>query len=384
LSNLRVEKVLATEHLDALRAEWNALADTMRPRLPFVTWEWATAWWRHLREDRAAVGDSLCVRTVRNAEGELIAVAPLMVTERPRFGPLRVRKLHLFGADPNITEIRRMCCRPAWEDEACRALLEDLERERPAWDWLVLSGISDSAGAFLATPGLQRGRDVPDYVLPLPSSWNALRATLKHNIKESLRKCYNSLQRDGLSARLTVVSEPGQIEAGLQDFFRLHAARAGQAGTIPHQDVFRSRPARQFLVDVCRSFARRGATRLFLLEVGGKVVAARIGFAFGDELYLYYSGYDPEYARYSVMTTAVAEVIKWAIDNRFELINLSTGNDVSKTRWGPREIVFREAVLVRPRMRARLAHRAVASAGVASRALWVASLALRLFGRRAG
>jgi hypothetical protein len=173
LSELRVEKVLTAEHMDALRPEWNAVADTMHPRLPFATWEWATSWWRHFREDRAAVGDSLRARAVRDAAGELIAVAPLMLTQRPRSGPLRVRTLQLFGADPNITEVRRMCCRPGREEQIYRTLLADLEREGHAWDWRVLSGILDSATSVLATPGLRQHREIPDYVLPLPASWDA-------------------------------------------------------------------------------------------------------------------------------------------------------------------------------------------------------------------
>jgi CelD/BcsL family acetyltransferase involved in cellulose biosynthesis len=84
------------------------------------------------------------------------------------------------------------------------------------------------------------------------------------------------------------------------------------------------------------------------------------------------------------MTTLLAEAIKWAIENGLTLVNLSTGNDPSKARWGPREIVFREAVMVRPRMRARLAHGTVAVARVAARSAWIAGLAFRLLGRRAG
>jgi CelD/BcsL family acetyltransferase involved in cellulose biosynthesis len=382
VSELRVERVFTTDHLDALRTEWNAVADTMRPRLPFGTWEWATAWWRHFREDRVAVGDSLRARVVRDAAGELVAVVPLMLTQRPRVGPLRVRTLHFFGADPNITEIRRMCCRPGREEEVYRAVLADLERDVQGWDWLVLSGIPESASAILALPGLRRSRESPAYVLPLPASWDELRASLKPNIKRSLRHCYNSLRRDGLSPRRVVVSAPEQMESGLEHLFRLHAARADQKRASGQHDVFRAGRARRFLVDVCLALARRDVTRLFLLEVGGKVVAARVGFRLGDELYLYYSGYDPAYGRYSVATTLLAEAIKWAIENRLTLVNLSTGNDASKARWGPREILFREAVMVRPRMRARLAHGAIGVARVAARYAWIAGLAIRLLGRR--
>ena len=56
---------------------------------------------------------------------------------------------------------------------------------------------------------------------------------------------------------------------------------------------------------------------------------------------MYFSGYDLAWGRFSVMTTLVAEAIKWAIAERLRIFNLSTGNDVSKTRWRPLTVEFR-------------------------------------------
>ena len=81
-----------------------------------------------------------------------------------------------------------------------------------------------------------------------------------------------------------------------------------------------------------------------MLCIAGEAVALRLGFVHDDELYLYYSGYDPAWGRYSVMTTVVAEAIKWAIGQGFGRVNLSTGSDVSKTRWRPSHVEYVEGV----------------------------------------
>jgi CelD/BcsL family acetyltransferase involved in cellulose biosynthesis len=73
---------------------------------------------------------------------------------------------------------------------------------------------------------------------------------------------------------------------------------------------------------------------------------------------MYYSGFDPEWSRFSVMTTTVAEAIKYAIEHGLKTVNLSPGNDVSKTRWGPRELQYTSAYEQRDRLRSRLASRA--------------------------
>ena len=86
------------------------------------------------------------------------------------------------------------------------------------------------------------------------------------------------------------------------------------------------------------------------------MVATRVGFVVGDSLYLYYSGYDPAWARFGVMTTTLAEAIKYAIGRGMATVNLSPGTDVSKTRWGPRAIELGSAVQVARSLKSRLAY----------------------------
>jgi CelD/BcsL family acetyltransferase involved in cellulose biosynthesis len=102
--------------------------------------------------------------------------------------------------------------------------------------------------------------------------------------------------------------------------------------------------------------------RVFQLEIAGQVVASRIGFIVSGSLYLYYSGFDPEWSKYSVMTTAVAEAIKYAIEQGLKTVNLSPGNDISKTRWGPRAVPALTAYEHSGRVRSRLVRHAYVKA----------------------
>ena len=54
------------------------------------------------------------------------------------------------------------------------------------------------------------------------------------------------------------------------------------------------------------------------------------------------------------MTTVVAEAIKWAIARGLHRLNLGTGYDVSKTRWGPEETVYWDALQLGPGLRGRV------------------------------
>jgi CelD/BcsL family acetyltransferase involved in cellulose biosynthesis len=358
---LTVESFGGVEALGALEPEWRDLSDAYGAGLPFRTWEWHDSWWRHLAEHRLGVEDAPRVQAFRDRSGRLVAVAPLMLTRRPGSGPLAVRAIDFLGADPNITELRGLLCDPAWEREVHAALLAQLRARAEEWDWLYWRGIRSGGElerALSAEPDVQFLEDVPNYVLPLEGTWEKFRASRSRNLKESLRKCYNSLKRDGHRFGFAVAIAPAEVAAALERFWELHGARARLGGTVRHLDVFAAPPARAFLADVCQRLALRGQVRVFQLLIEDQVVAARIGFALGDSLYLYYSGYDPRWAPYSVMTTALAEAIKHALEAGVRVVNLSNGTDVSKTRWSPQEVVYRSAVQLSPTRRGRLAYRA--------------------------
>ena len=141
----------------------------------------------------------------------------------------------------------------------------------------------------------------------------------------------------------------------LEEIAALHRMRADLKGTVPHLDHFSSLICRDFLYAVCERLAERGAVRLFALRIGSRIVAMRLGFVVGDNLYLYYSGFDPQWGSYSVTTTSVAEAIKYAIANGLKTVSLSTTNDASKRRWGPREVRYGSACESNRRLRSRLA-----------------------------
>ena len=355
--SLRVEVITTIEGLRALEPEWRELEARAGLELPFQGAIWARHWWTSFAEKRFGLRDSLQIRAVRDGTGgRLLAVAPMMLTDRPAIGPLRIRILQFFGADPNITELRGMLCEPAREAEVWAALTADLRALSHAWDWIqwgsVLAG-SEGEQAIARGAGIEWGPQVPNYVLRLAPTWDEFKAGLSRNIKESLRKCYNAPKRDGHTFEFTVARTPAEVAEALPDFLRLHALRSAQGNTVRHADVFASKPARAFLCAVGPELAASGGIGVFCLRSAGKTIAARLGFFSASHLYLYYSGFEPEWGRYSVMTTTLAETIKWAIGQKIPAINLSFGKDVSKLRWKPEERTWLQAVEVSPTLRSR-------------------------------
>jgi len=358
-SEFTVGTVRSISGLLALEDEWREL-ETRLPCHPFVSFDWNVAWWQHMHERKRLVVDELSIKTFRTASGKLCAVAPLMVTVRPAVGPIRMRQLHFFGADSNMTEIRGVAVPDELRQSVYLALLKEMKSTANTWDWLIMSGLPSAPTITSAMqevlPTTRWLDDVPISILRLPPTWAEFKTGLSRNIKESLRKCQNAPKRDGLTLTPTVARTPSDVATAVEKFLHLHRCRSDRMDTIHHQNVFKTADSRRFLRDVCQRYAARDALRIFQLTLADEVIATRIGFLLGNTLYLYYSGYNPNYAKYSVMTTTLAHAIQYAIGNGIQIINLSTGNDLSKERWNPERFTYRSALVVSQTLRGQIAH----------------------------
>ena len=338
---------------DELEAEWNALDAQTVPRLPFTSPRWNRIWWKHYGRTSPDARDHLRLAVLRCEQNTLVAVAPMMLTSRPSAGPLRTHELQFLGADANITEIRGMVCRPGLEAEALHALSQHLVTLRD-WDWVQWRGLRHPDPTTLL-PAFRPGNPLIDNFIQLAQTWDEQRSLLSRNLKESLRKCYNSLSRDGHAWTFEAIGDPRDLGSELQRLMRYHELRSLALDTIPHPNAFASPESQRMIAEYVAEAGATGDVRIFALRIGDSLVAMRMGFICGRDLYLYYSGYDLQWSPYSVMTTVVAETVKWAIAQGFERVNLSTGEDESKRRWRPQQIKFSEGYEPAPSRRGRLA-----------------------------
>ena len=174
-------------------------------------------------------------------------------------------------------------------------------------------------------------------------------------MRKNIRKAYEFLERDGHKFVFRVVDQPADVHTAVNRFFTLHVARADATDMNNyHPNRFQTPRNRNFMMDYAHQTAKKGQLCLLELEIDGDVVGSRLGFKFGSELYLYFSGFDLSWKKYSIMILLMSETIKWAIQRGLKVVNLSTGNDQSKLRWRPVEIMFYDANQMAPTVRALL------------------------------
>ena len=206
--NWTIETVDSVPHLKSLAPEWDDLFFRAKASLPFLTAAWSISWWKHLAKEDFTARDGLRVFAVRDGE-DLVAVAPMILTEHPGVGPFRIRVLQFLGPDWNITELRGILCHSDYEGRVVAALAESFAGGGD-FDWIQWGGLRQGGGGEAALAGAHvtwtRDSSVP--VLTIPESWEAFRAGLKRNIRKSLRKCDNSLRRDGHVPRVGGCANP--------------------------------------------------------------------------------------------------------------------------------------------------------------------------------
>jgi CelD/BcsL family acetyltransferase involved in cellulose biosynthesis len=356
-----------TEPFDAfqrLLPEWEALDAQLNPRTPFSSPTWCRLWWKHLRRNTLTTQDYFFLHTVRNKNHQLVAVAPLMITHKPAVGPFRIRILQFLGAD-SITEVRGLVCRIDDQDAVFRALSKYFSHCRE-WDLFQWCGIRKLEPTLTFLEGLEADNFLPAYLVDLPPTWHGLAERLSSNTRKSIRKSYEFLTRDGYRFSFHVRDRLEDVSAALGNFFELHATRSKAKNMILHPNRFTGYPQHSSLItEFSAEMASRGLLCICELEINGAVVATRIAFRVGDDIYLYYSGFNIAWRKYSVMTTLMVETMKWCIANHIKRVNLSTGSDLGKLRWRPAEIRYYNKLQISPTLKGRLA-------------LWIYCLALEI------
>ena len=336
---------------------WEQLARATGAWLPFQEPGWSAAWWRHWQRQGRVRTDEFVLWVGRDGGRCVRALLPAVLSRQPGRGPLALRLLGPLGRDPNVTELQPLVCRPEDTGPAHVGLLGALAANRRSWDAFRWASVPAGVAAVVrASAGVEQVRCLPDYVLQTGESWPEFVGGLPRNVKEAMRKARNAPRRAGLEFSFRVLREVNEVLAVLPEFARLHAARSRAGGPHPaHPDVFSTTRARAFLAELMRSWAAAGIARVLALFHDGRLIACRLAFQMRETLYLYYSGWDPAYAPYSVMTRTVVDGMQWAVANGVRVVNLSTGTDVAKTRWRPACVEYETLWQWAPSARGRLA-----------------------------
>jgi CelD/BcsL family acetyltransferase involved in cellulose biosynthesis len=274
----------------ALEPEWNDAVERARIAHPFLRHEWIRTWW-----DSFGASHRLHLIVVREGSGRIIAIAPLMRESATSYG-VPVRRLALLANDHTPRSDFIVADRP---EEAYRAIWNTLLETVDQWDVLQLTQlpgtsptldvVSKLAAADRLATGTWRSSDSP--YLELTGTWEEYWTSLPSKFRANIRNRLSRLTRIG-EPRLEVLTDKAAIGGACDDAWRLEASGWKQdAGTSICSD-----PAvHRFYTLLTERATEREWLRLLFLTVGGRRIAVSYGACYDGRLFLFKTGYDPEY-----------------------------------------------------------------------------------------
>jgi CelD/BcsL family acetyltransferase involved in cellulose biosynthesis len=195
----------------------------------------------------------------------------------------------------------------------------------------------EAAGGWWAGAGAHRSIvAAPAGVWPVAvfgeDGWDGYLASRSRNMRSQIRRRLRALE-GAQEVSLWSPASPGEVDAGMSELFRLHAARWEER---PEHSSFDRPEAHEFHRGFAHAAAELGWLRLYLLQVEGESVAAWYGWRLGDSVSYFQAGYDPEWASKSVGSVLFAKAARAAADEGAECFDMLLGDEAFKLRYATR------------------------------------------------
>ena len=291
-----------------------------RLRSPFQSFAWQREWLRVFLPGRR-----LELRTLKDADGKLVAALPLYEAEPGLF--------RLVGG-VDVSDYLDLIALAGREEAAWTAFLQSRAHSSAVWDLRPVPAASPTVTVVVdiaRTCGLHALASVEERcpVLSLPESWEAYLEGLPSRHRHELTRKIRRLEREAPDARVTYAVAPGEVETRLGDFLDLH--RRSRAGKARFMDARMEAFFRKIVV----ALSGVGGARLWFLDTAGGPIATFICLEWDDTVGLYNSGFHPERAALAPGLVLLAHLLRDAIGRRKRRFDFLRGEERYKHEFGP-------------------------------------------------
>ncbi len=309
------------ESFDSLASIWNEPDNGLDWNSVFVLPVWMRTWWQVFDD-----GADLLLRAVRRGE-KVIGIAPLKVKDGTAS----------FVGDADVCDYLDFIVAPGEETEFSSTLLDDLgsngikrlELESLRPDSAALTSLAEIAVNRNCEVTIKR-EDV-SLDVELPATWEEYLQVLNSKQRHEVRRKLRRLQEAGkINYRTLEKSE--DIRDVMDTFFKMFTeSREDKAEFLTEQ-------MESFFRLMTGKLSEAGLLKLGILELDSLPAAMIICFDYKNGVYLYNSGYDPQYTSLSAGLLSKALCIKESIEAKKERFDFLRGDEVYKYRLGGNEI----------------------------------------------
>jgi CelD/BcsL family acetyltransferase involved in cellulose biosynthesis len=251
-----------------------------------------------------------------------------------------------FAGDTEVCDYMDVPCDGGREAEVLAAVFRSLGEE--PWDELSLWAMREDSPSLAALTGvcaefgLKFEREDEDVCpqIAIPGDWEEYVAALPKKHRHELRRKLRKLPQAG-EVELEVLQSPADTEAALDDFLRMHrASRADKA-------AFMTDEMETFFRRLVLALAAEGHVEMIFLKLAGVRAACVLCFRGEGETLLYNSGYEPDYAGFSVGLLSKALALQRAIEQGQKRFDFLRGPERYKYELGAEDFAVYRARITR-------------------------------------
>jgi len=316
---------------DEIRGEWLDLLEHCPVNTFYLMPQWQEIWWEAFRDRQEMAGFYL-----QRPEG-VAAIASLA----------RKGSNLSFVGNTETFDYNDFMIRPGWEVDFFGVLMGWLERED--FKVLKLPSLIESSPTLEYLPVLARQRGYSVEIseedvtpgLELPESWDDYLTGLSKKNRHELRRKLRRLE-SAENWRWYCVQGAEEVTARLDDFMGLMRQSA------PDKAAYMTGEREAFFRRITHRTAELDLLRLFFLEMDGQDVASSLCFDYNGTRFLYNSGYNPDYAYYSVGLLLNALCLREAIEQGKPYFDFLRGPEPYKYHLGGLNRTIYHMVVTKP------------------------------------
>ncbi len=308
------------EKLKNLKSCWLDSGNKLEWPDIFVLPPWLEAWWQSFGAGQTSI------RVVRDSGG-IIGIAPMKMNGDTLsfIGDIDVCDY----ADFIVVKGREKDFFNAFLDDCIENNIAQLDLKHIRPDSLALKSLVPLA----AERGykVENAQEEVNVETDLPSSFDAYLESLSTKQRHEVRRKLRRLQESG-NLEFRFIADEASVPGIMDGFFKMFVdSRRDKA-------EFLTQKREVFFRQLAANMAQAGLLRLGVLKLDTKPVAQIICFDYNDCIYLYNSGYDPDYVSLSAGLLSKVLAIKDSIEKGKRKFDFLKGSEIYKYHLGGREV----------------------------------------------
>ncbi len=313
-----------------VRQEWDELVENSFRPYPFLESWYLFNWWETLGGGEWPQETSTLQIITARESGHLTGIAPLFSSSKPDAQPA----LRFIG-QIEATDYLDFISKPAKLENFLSNMLDFVDgNEQIPIKRLELANIQGGSPTIdlLKNHSLPKERNFEMRVLQsspgihLPSTWEEYLTMLSRKQRHEVRRKERNVERD-FETQLVFADDPAAISEEMSRFIELMRNEETKAEFLTPQ-------MEKYLIGLAKEAHKAGRLNLASLMLDGTQAATYLNFIKNNKLWVYNSGWNPNYAKASPGWVLLAKMIQWAIDHGLDEVDLLRGDEDYKYRFG--------------------------------------------------